>query len=182
MLVLAGSLVLSSTTGCERKAGPGGYAGPSSGENPRGFSRAAASGRAPPPHAASGQGTGIWPGALFPLALVAAGAEIVWVGHAEPWKKMPGVEDIARLEQVSLVPLDLSNARSVDELAGEIGGKVDIVINNAELHRGFGIAARHGTDGARAEMDINYFGPLRMAEALGAVSYTPLPLPTSDLR
>ncbi len=100
-------------------------------------------------------------------ALVAAGAEIVWVGHAEPWKKMPGVEDIARLEQVSLVPLDLSNARSVDELAGEIGGKVDIVINNAEVHRGFGIAARHGTDVARAEMDINYFGLLRMAQAFG---------------
>ena len=73
-------------------------------------------------------------------ALVKAGADIVWVGHAEPWKKLPGFDDITALPQVTLVPLDLTNGRSVSELAGEIGGKVDIVINNAEVHRTFGIA------------------------------------------
>jgi NAD(P)-dependent dehydrogenase (short-subunit alcohol dehydrogenase family)/uncharacterized OB-fold protein len=100
-------------------------------------------------------------------ALVKAGAEIVWVGHAEPWKKLPGLQDITGLPQVTLVPLDLTNERSVSELAGEVGGKVDIVINNAELHRGFGIAARRGTDVARSEMDINYFGLLRLAQGFG---------------
>jgi NAD(P)-dependent dehydrogenase (short-subunit alcohol dehydrogenase family)/uncharacterized OB-fold protein len=101
-------------------------------------------------------------------ALVKAGADIVWVGHAEPWKKPgPGLDDIAALPQVTLVPLDLTNGRSVTELAGAIGGKVDIVINNAELHRTYGIAARQGTDVARAEMDINYFGLLRLAQAFG---------------
>jgi NAD(P)-dependent dehydrogenase (short-subunit alcohol dehydrogenase family)/uncharacterized OB-fold protein len=100
-------------------------------------------------------------------SLVKAGAEIVWVGHAEPWKKLPGFEDITKLPQVTLVPLDLTDERSVIELAGEIGGKVDIVINNAEVHRAFGIAARRGTDVARAEMDINYFGLLRLAQAFG---------------
>lgn len=100
-------------------------------------------------------------------ALVKAGAEIVWVGHAEPWKKLPGFDDITALPQVTLVPLDLTNGRSVSELAGEIGGKVDIVINNAEVHRAFGIAARRGTDVAKAEMDINYFGALRLAQEFG---------------
>ena len=100
-------------------------------------------------------------------ALVQAGADIVWVGHAEPWKKMGGLDDISALPQVTLVPLDLTNGRSVTELAGEIGGKVDIVINNAEVHRNFGIAARRGTDAAKAEMDINYFGFLRLAQAFG---------------
>jgi NAD(P)-dependent dehydrogenase (short-subunit alcohol dehydrogenase family)/uncharacterized OB-fold protein len=100
-------------------------------------------------------------------ALVKAGADIVWVGHAEPWKKLPGLDGVAALPQVSLVPLDLTNGRSVTELAGEIGGKVDIVINNAELHRAFGIAARRGTDVAKAEMDINYFGLLRLAQEFG---------------
>ena len=100
-------------------------------------------------------------------SLVKAGADIVWVGHAEPWKKMPGLDDITALPQVTLVPLDLTNGRSVTELAGEIGGKVDIVINNAELHRSFGIAARRGTDAAKAEMDINYFGLLRLAQEFG---------------
>ena len=100
-------------------------------------------------------------------ALVKAGADLVWVGHAEPWKKMPGVDGIATMAQVTLVPLDLSDGRSVTELAGTIGGKVDIVVNNAEVHRAFGIAARQGTDVARAEMDINYFGLLRLAQAFG---------------
>ena len=100
-------------------------------------------------------------------ALVKAGADIVWVGHAEPWKKLPGLAEIAALPQVTLVPLDLTNGRSVSELAGEIGGKVDIVVNTAEVHRGFGIAARRGTDVARAEMDVNYFGLLRLAQEFG---------------
>jgi NAD(P)-dependent dehydrogenase (short-subunit alcohol dehydrogenase family)/uncharacterized OB-fold protein len=100
-------------------------------------------------------------------ALVKAGADIVWVGHAEPWKKMGGLEDITALPQVTMVPLDLTNGRSVSELAGEIGGKVDIVINNAEVHRNFGIGARRGTDVAKAEMDINYFGLLRLAQEFG---------------
>ena len=97
-------------------------------------------------------------------ALIQAGAEIVWVGHAEPWKKLPGVDAIAALPQVTMVPLDLSDGRSVAELAGEIGGKVDIVVNTAEVHRAYGIAGRRGTDVARAEMDINYFGLLRLAQ------------------
>ena len=100
-------------------------------------------------------------------ALVKAGADIVWVGHAEPWKKLPGLDDITALTPVTLVPLDLTNGRSVSELAGEIGGKVDIVVNNAEVHRAFGIAARRGTDAAQAEMDINYFGLLRLAQEFG---------------
>jgi NAD(P)-dependent dehydrogenase (short-subunit alcohol dehydrogenase family)/uncharacterized OB-fold protein len=100
-------------------------------------------------------------------ALVKAGAELVWVGQAEPWKKLPGLDGISALPQVTLVPLDLSNERSVSELAGAIAGKVDIVINNAEVHRTQGVASRRGTDVARAEMDINYFGLLRLAQEFG---------------
>ena len=100
-------------------------------------------------------------------ALVKAGADIVWVGHAEPWKKLPGLPEIAALPQVTLVPLDLTDERSVRELAGEIGGKVDIVVNTAEYHRAFGISARRGTDVAKAEMEVNYFGLLRLAQAFG---------------
>jgi NAD(P)-dependent dehydrogenase (short-subunit alcohol dehydrogenase family)/uncharacterized OB-fold protein len=100
-------------------------------------------------------------------ALAQAGADLIWVGHAEPWKKLPGFEALASLPQVTLVPLDLTNGRSVSELAGAIAGKVDIVINNAEVHRTQGVASRRGTDVARAEMDINYFGLLRLAQEFG---------------
>ena len=44
-------------------------------------------------------------------ALVKAGADIVWVGHAEPWKKLPGLAELAALPQVTLVPLDVTNER-----------------------------------------------------------------------
>ncbi len=97
-------------------------------------------------------------------ALVKAGADLIWAGHAEPWKKPPGFERLENLSQVSLVPLDLTNSRSVRNLAGEIGGRVDILINTADYHRNYGIAARDGVEVARAEMDINYFGLLRLAQ------------------
>jgi NAD(P)-dependent dehydrogenase (short-subunit alcohol dehydrogenase family)/uncharacterized OB-fold protein len=100
-------------------------------------------------------------------SLAKAGADLIWVGHAEPWKKLPGLDAIAALPQVTLVPLDLTNGRSVSELAGAIAGKVDIVVNNAEVHRTQGVASRRGTDVARAEMDINYFGLLRLAQEFG---------------
>ncbi len=97
-------------------------------------------------------------------ALVKVGADLIWAGHAEPWKKPPGFERLETLSQVSLVPLDLTDSRSVKNLAGEIGGRVDILINTADHHRNYGIAARDGVEVARAEMDINYFGLLRLAQ------------------
>lgn len=100
-------------------------------------------------------------------ALLKAGADLVWAGFTEPWKKPLGFDRISSLDTVTPVPLDLSDERSVRELAGELGGKVDIVVNNAEVHRTHGIAGRTGTDAARAEMEINYFGLLRLAQSLG---------------
>jgi NAD(P)-dependent dehydrogenase (short-subunit alcohol dehydrogenase family) len=100
-------------------------------------------------------------------ALVAAGADLVWAGHAEPWKKLPGFDAIVALPQVTPVPLDLTDSRSVIELAGEIGGRIDIVVNTAEHHRAAGIGARVGIETARNEMDVNYFGLLRLAQAFG---------------
>ena len=106
-------------------------------------------------------------GQVVARAMAQAGADIVWVGHAEPWKQLPGLAELAELPQVTLVPLDVTDERSVNQLAGEIGGKVDIVVNTAELHRSFSISARRGTDVAKAEMEVNYFGLLRLAQAFG---------------
>jgi NAD(P)-dependent dehydrogenase (short-subunit alcohol dehydrogenase family)/uncharacterized OB-fold protein len=96
--------------------------------------------------------------------MVAAGADLVWAGYAEPWKKPPGFERLATIPQVTLMPLDLTNSRAVHDIAGEIGGRVDILINTADHHRNYGIAARNGIEVARAEMDTNYFGLLRLAQ------------------
>jgi NAD(P)-dependent dehydrogenase (short-subunit alcohol dehydrogenase family) len=100
-------------------------------------------------------------------AVIGAGADLVWVGFAEPWKKFPGLQEIAALPQVTLIPLDVTDSKSIRTQAGEIGGRVDILINNAEVHRTHGIASRAGIEAARAEMDVNYFGLLRLAQEFG---------------
>jgi NAD(P)-dependent dehydrogenase (short-subunit alcohol dehydrogenase family) len=102
-------------------------------------------------------------------AIIDAGAELVWVGYAEPWKKLPGLAALEALPQVALLPLDLTDSGSVKQTAAEIGGRVDIVINTAEVHRAHGIASRSGIEVARAEMDVNYFGLLRLAQEFGPV-------------
>lgn len=99
--------------------------------------------------------------------LAAAGAELIWVGHSEPWKKYAGFEELKKLPQVTLLPLDVTDSRNVREAAAEIAGKVDILVNTAEVHRSFGIANRQGVETARAEMDVNYFGLLRLAQEFG---------------
>ena len=99
--------------------------------------------------------------------LAEAGADLIWVGHAEPWKKFAGFDELKALPQVTLLPLDVTDSKNVREAAGEIGGKVDILLNTAELHRTWGIANRPGIDAARAEMDVNYFGLLRLAQEFG---------------
>jgi NAD(P)-dependent dehydrogenase (short-subunit alcohol dehydrogenase family)/uncharacterized OB-fold protein len=97
-------------------------------------------------------------------ALAAAGADLIWIGEAEPWKKAPGLEALRKLRQAAIVSLDVTDGRSVRELAGEIGGKVDIVVNTADYHRTFSIASRRGVETAQLEMDVNYFGLLRLAQ------------------
>jgi NAD(P)-dependent dehydrogenase (short-subunit alcohol dehydrogenase family)/uncharacterized OB-fold protein len=99
--------------------------------------------------------------------LATAGADLIWVGYAEPWKKFPGFDELKSIPQVTLVPLDVTDSKNVRELAAEIGGKVDILLNNAEFHRSFGIANRYGVETARAEIDVNYFGLLRLAQEFG---------------
>jgi NAD(P)-dependent dehydrogenase (short-subunit alcohol dehydrogenase family)/uncharacterized OB-fold protein len=96
-------------------------------------------------------------------AMLAAGAEIVWVGHAEPWKPSAHLDHLLGLPKVALVALDVTDEASVAELAGGIGAKVDILVNTAEHHRTEGIAGP-GIETARAEMEVNYFGLLRLAQ------------------
>ena len=106
-------------------------------------------------------------GQAMTKALVKAGASLVWVGHSDPWKKTPGFDDLKSIPEVSLQRLDVTDAKNVKELAGEIGGRVDILINTAEVHRTHGITSRYGTDVARLEMEVNYLGLLRLAQEFG---------------
>jgi NAD(P)-dependent dehydrogenase (short-subunit alcohol dehydrogenase family)/uncharacterized OB-fold protein len=102
-------------------------------------------------------------------ALVTAGTDLIWIGEAEPWKKAAGLEALRALPSATIVPLDVTDGKSVRELAGEIGGKVDILINTADHHRTFSIASRHGVETAQLEMEVNYLGLLRLAQEFAPV-------------
>ncbi|SFE27240.1 SDR family oxidoreductase [Roseivivax sediminis] len=100
-------------------------------------------------------------------ALLDAGASVVFVGEAETWRPYPQRETLAAMEGVQLLPLDVTDTSSVVELAGEIGGKVDILVNNARFVRPGGILSRGDVGFAQREMDVNAFGLMRLAQAFG---------------
>ena len=99
--------------------------------------------------------------------IAAAGATRIFVGLAEDWRPFEGKDELAAIPGVELYALDLTNSRSVEDLAGEIGGKTDILINTAEYVRPGATMDRRGVNTAREEMETNYFGPLRLMQEFG---------------
>jgi len=100
-------------------------------------------------------------------ALKAAGASIVFVGIAEPWKPFPGEEALRKLEGVQIVALDIGDEKSVTDLAADIGGKVDILVNTSEHIRAGGLLDRQGTSVVRDEIDQSYLGFVHLAQGFG---------------
>lgn len=100
-------------------------------------------------------------------ALLDAGAMRVFVGLAEEWKPFPGRDSVEALDGCSLVSLDVTDADSVTDLAAEIGGKVDILVNNARFTRPGGVMSRPDTVFARNELDTGALGMLRLAQGFG---------------
>jgi NAD(P)-dependent dehydrogenase (short-subunit alcohol dehydrogenase family)/uncharacterized OB-fold protein len=99
-------------------------------------------------------------------ALQKAGAAAIYAGEAESWRFWPGREALQAMG-VQILPLDVTDTTSVQTLAAEIGGKTDILINNARLLRPGGALARGDTGFARDEIEVNYLGLMRLAQAFG---------------
>ncbi|WP_299483683.1 SDR family NAD(P)-dependent oxidoreductase [uncultured Roseibium sp.] len=100
-------------------------------------------------------------------ALLDAGAATVFVGESESWRPHDNRRALADLENVETLPLDVTDVASVQKLAGEIGGKTDILINTARFVRPGGVLERGDTAFAREEMETNYLGLMRLAQAFG---------------
>ncbi len=99
-------------------------------------------------------------------ALFAAGAAHVFAGVPELWRRPHGLSAIEGLENVSVMPLDVTDTQSLKEAASEIGGKVDILINTARHIRPGGVLGQD-TTAARDEMEVNALGLMRLAQAFG---------------
>jgi NAD(P)-dependent dehydrogenase (short-subunit alcohol dehydrogenase family)/uncharacterized OB-fold protein len=108
-------------------------------------------------------------GQAMAKAFSEAGASIVFVGIADAWKPFPGMEALRGTERVEIVPLDMTDTESVAEQAEQNGGRIDIIVNTAEHIRTGGIMDRRGISIAREEMDVRFFGLMRLAQAFGPV-------------
>ncbi|MEE9333345.1 MAG: SDR family NAD(P)-dependent oxidoreductase [Granulosicoccaceae bacterium] len=100
-------------------------------------------------------------------ALLDAGAATIFVGEAESWRPHPNRRELNEMDNVNVLPLDVTDTASVSKLAGEIGGKTDILINNARFMRPGGVLDRGDTGFAKDEIEVNYFGLMRLAQSFG---------------
>jgi NAD(P)-dependent dehydrogenase (short-subunit alcohol dehydrogenase family)/uncharacterized OB-fold protein len=108
-------------------------------------------------------------GQAMARACADAGASLIFVGIANPWKPFRGEEALRSIANVDIVPLDLTDSESVTELAAQNGARVDILINTAEHVRPGGLLDRQGVTVAREELDLRYLGLMRLAQAFGPV-------------
>jgi NAD(P)-dependent dehydrogenase (short-subunit alcohol dehydrogenase family)/uncharacterized OB-fold protein len=102
-------------------------------------------------------------------ACAEAGASLVLVGIADPWKPFSGEAALRAADAVEIVPLDLTDSDSVAELAAQNGARVDILINTAAHVRAGGMLDPAGLTIAREELELRYLGLIRLAQAFGPV-------------
>jgi NAD(P)-dependent dehydrogenase (short-subunit alcohol dehydrogenase family) len=99
-------------------------------------------------------------GSVFAQTLVTRGASVVYAGARDPAQ--------VTIQGVEPVRLDITSADDVAAAAARCAD-IDILINNAGLMRFAPVLAAPDIDAARAEMETNYFGTLRMCRAFAPV-------------
>lgn len=99
-------------------------------------------------------------GLAFVRALRAAGAKKIYAGVRNP--------DGVKIEGAIPIRLDVTNEEQVTA-AAQAAGDVELVINNAGIAKGSSFLGPNSIDAARAEIETNYFGPLRVSQAFAPV-------------
>lgn len=100
-------------------------------------------------------------------ALIEAGASEITLGLPESWKTFSDRAALRGLPGVRLEPLDLNSDRSVQDLAAQIAGKVEILVNTADVLRPGGFMGPRAPVEAKAAMEVVGFGLLRLARSFG---------------
>ena len=78
--------------------------------------------------------------------------------------------DTATITNPNVIPVQLDVTNAVDIAnAARACGDVSIVVNNAGILRSSASLASGAIDAARAELETNFFGPMRMAQAFSPV-------------
>jgi NAD(P)-dependent dehydrogenase (short-subunit alcohol dehydrogenase family) len=94
-------------------------------------------------------------------ALLARGATKVYATARRP----DSLADLVELYEDRVVPLelDVTDASHVERAAAR-AGDAGILVNNAGVAVGGGLTDENIIDAARAEMEVNYFAPLRLLQ------------------
>jgi NAD(P)-dependent dehydrogenase (short-subunit alcohol dehydrogenase family) len=104
-------------------------------------------------------------GAAFVSGLLAAGAKRVYAAARDPQTLAGLAQSDARVVPIAL---DISDDTSVQEAAARLGN-VDLVVNTAGVLLGGRLIAAADLSAARQEMEVNYFGLLRMSRAFAPI-------------
>lgn len=99
------------------------------------------------------------------LALLDAGAQCVFLGNAAPLIRFEGQDDVAERPGLEHVALDLSDTQSATDLAAQLGGRVDIIVNTAGFVREGGAALAGKLPDLAAAMDVDVLGLMRLTQA-----------------
>ena len=100
-------------------------------------------------------------------ALLDAGCPMVFLGDPQTWRRDPAYDALAADGRVQTLALDVTDTDSVDRAAASIGGKVEILVNTADLEREGGLMQRKDVNTARDALDVNVLGMMRLAQAFG---------------
>lgn len=100
-------------------------------------------------------------------ALMDAGAHSVHLGVSEAWKPLPQRAEFEAIAGVHLVALDVTSDRSVADLAADLAGRVEILINTADLPRPGGLLGPTAPGQAREMSEIVAQGLIRLGRAFG---------------
>lgn len=100
-------------------------------------------------------------------ALAQAGAVAIHLGVPDPWKPLATRDALAAVPGVQFVDLDVTSERAVADLAADLAGRIEIVINTADLPRPGGLLAPSAQGEARAMTDVVTLGLMRLARAFG---------------
>ena len=93
------------------------------------------------------------------LVLARAGHEVVAT------MRNPGASDLEKIASeaklpVTILPLDVDDDASVDEIFGQLGGSIDVLVNNAGIFSTNAVEDE-SLDQFRRVMETNYFGAVR---------------------
>ncbi|KGD87357.1 SDR family NAD(P)-dependent oxidoreductase [Rhizobium sp. YS-1r] len=102
-------------------------------------------------------------------ALKKAGATKIFIGVSDRWKPFNEQKSLEAIDGIELVNLDLTNERSVQELAMDIGAKVEILVNTADHVRPAHLFDAGAANTARDSFDHTVMGLMRLAQAFGPV-------------